>query len=208
MLLQNGQIFSRFRFLLITTQRCHIGTHLLSNKFLQVQYNQLESIQQANHFLKLCSNYCFLRTFCSNSSNTKSTQTASSSVWKSSKTKPITTKDGNIEGSKKPLNYRDILYKNIVLENDFNHIKEEVPLYDIGSTTLYKAVFMLIVIQYCFWVICANILYNFYMGYDSNGIKIINLISSKIKSQSEEQTSGFLKRIQDFISRKFFPYYS
>lgn len=147
--------------------------------------------------------YRILALFATKSSATPTTTEQSppsrpKSVWKSSaKALEAEVEDGASA-------YREKLYRQLNHEKDLSGVvKEETVLYTLTGTTLYRVFFVLIIAQFFFWVICANILYMFYAGIDSDGNKLRDLYKGEKEDKGKE--ASFLQTCWDNFSGKTVP---
>ncbi|XP_027195301.2 uncharacterized protein LOC113789905 [Dermatophagoides pteronyssinus] len=74
------------------------------------------------------------------------------SVWKSS---------SNLKSSAdRPKLDRKELLKS--LDVDLSYVKNEITLFEIANPSTYRVYFIVIIANFLFWIVCANILYKFY----------------------------------------------
>lgn len=103
-----------------------------------------------------------------------SVQSSNSSVWKSS-LKQVSKVEHNDQ-----TDFEQIFSRQILMDTDLSQlIKKETPLYELNNYTLYRVLFVLVIMNYIFWTFCANLLYMFYAGVDADGNRLRNLHESK-----------------------------
>ena len=126
---------------------------------------------------------------------------ARKSVWKSSQKakeeEEAEEDDANETAAQK---HRKRLYRALhQLDQDLSKVvKEETVLYELTSRGTYRLFFVFVVFQYVFWAVCANVLFMFYSGVDSQGNKLRDLYQAK--KEDEGKGASFTRTWMENIS--------